>query len=193
MKKKKNKGYDRRYYFIDKDFQTKFILRFCAVVAISSIIIGGLIFMLSRDSTTVAIENTRVQVKTTSDFILPVLIQTIVVVSIFSALVVAVMTLLFSHKISGPLFRLKREIDTLKEGDLGRNFNIRASDQLQALSKSLNDMSVSMRQRYVEVKDKCKNLKGLLEQKKFSLSEDDKKHVAKVLEEIDTVLKRFKT
>ena len=190
---KKKKGYDRRYYFIDKDFQTKFILKFCAVVAVSSIIIGGLIFMLSKGSTTVAIENTRVQVKSTSDFILPVLIQTVVVVSIFSALVVGVLTLLFSHKISGPLFRLKREIDTLKDGDLGRNFNIRASDQLQALSKSLSDMSVTMRQRYVEVKDKCKNLKGLLEQKKFSLSDDDKKHVAKVLDEIDTVLKRFKT
>ena len=189
----KNKGYTRRNYFIDSRFQTKFILKFCAVVFVSSLLIGAIIFLLSRNSTTVAIENTRVQVKATADFILPVLVQTIVVVSIFSALVVAVLTLLISHKISGPLFRLKREIDTLRDGDLGRNFNIRASDQLQALSKSLNDMSISLRQRYVEVKDKCKNLKGLLEEKKYSLSEADKKQVAKVLEEIDGLLKRFKT
>ena len=189
----KKKGYSRRNYFIDSQFQTKFIFKFCAVVFISSLLIGAIIFLLSQNSTTVAIENTQVQVKNTSDFILPVLVQTIVVVSIFSAFIVAGLTLFISHKISGPLFRLKREIDTLKDGDLGRNFNIRASDQLQALSRSLNDMSISLRQRYVEVKDKCKDLKGLLEEKKYSLSEDDKRYVAKVLDEIDALLKRFKT
>ena len=77
-----NKGYSRKHYFIDKEFQTKFILRFCGVVVVSSLLIGILIFLLSQNSTTVAIENTQVRVKTTADFILPVLVQTIIVVSI---------------------------------------------------------------------------------------------------------------
>ncbi|MFC1515017.1 hypothetical protein ACFL5X_03860 [Candidatus Omnitrophota bacterium] len=190
MKKQK---YSRRHYFIDKQFQTNFILKFCLIVLVSSVLIGALVLLLSKGSTTVAIENTKVQVKTTSDFILPILLQTIAVVSLFSAFAVGFLSLVSSHKISGPLFRLKREIDILKDGDLGRNFNIRASDQLQALSKSLSEMSVNMRRRYVEVKDKCKDLKGMLEEKKYSLSAEDKAQVAKILAEIDITLKRFKT
>jgi methyl-accepting chemotaxis protein len=186
------KGYSRRNYFIDKQFQGKFIMKFCALVVVSSLLIAALIFVLSQNSTTVAIENTKVQVKTTSDFILPVLIQTVIIVSIFTALAVIILTLFISHQISGPLFRLKREIDKLKDGDLGRNFNIRSSDQLQALSKSLNDMCISLRQKYVDVKDRCLELKEFLEDKKVTLSVDDRRKATKILKEIDSALKNFK-
>lgn len=185
-----NKGYTRKHYFIDKEFQTRFIVKFCAIVVVSSLLIGGLIFILSKNSTTVAIENTKIAVKSTADFILPVIMQTIIVVSAFSALAVAILTLFISHKISGPLYRLKREIDFLKEGDLSRNFNIRSKDQLQGLSKSLNEMCISLRQRYVDLNDKCKALKHYLEDKDFKPQREE---VVRILEELDKTLDNFKT
>ena len=57
----------RRNYFIDKSFQTKFIIKFCMIVMVSSLLIGVFLFFLSRNLTTVAIENARVIVKSTSD------------------------------------------------------------------------------------------------------------------------------
>ena len=45
-----------------------------------------------------AIENTRVTVKKTSDFIFPITVQTVTVVSLFSGMAIIVLSLLTSHK-----------------------------------------------------------------------------------------------
>ncbi len=183
----------RRNYFIDKSFQLRFILKFCIIVAASSVLIGFLIFFLANASTTVAIENTKVTVKSTSDFILPVIVYTLLIVSVFSAVAVSIVTLLVSHKIAGPLYRLKNQIEALKDGNLGINFNIREKDQLQLLAKTLNGMCVSLKQKYSELKDKYKDLNHYLGKKNFCVSEDDKQEIARILEDIDKALNFFKT
>ncbi len=143
----------RRNYFIDKSFQGKFILRFSLIVIISSIIIGGLLLFLARSSTTVAIENTKVVVKNTADFLLPLILVTLIIVTIFSAISVALLTMLVSHKISGPLYRIKKEIEKLHSGDLTADFRIRKGDQLQELVNSLNQMTAAMQQKVKQLKD----------------------------------------
>jgi len=182
----------RKQHFIDKSFQSKFILKFCAIVIISSLLIGGLMFLLSQDSTTVAIENTQVVVKRTADFILPIMVGTLLIVTLFSAATMIVITLLTSHKIAGPLYRLKQEIDTLKDADLTRNFNIRAKDQLQALAKSLNDMSDSLRSKHRDLKNKCSVLITYLKNKDFRIQPEQKEEFSKMLQEIEEVLNYFK-
>ena len=47
--------YRRRNYYIDKDFQTKFILKFCSLVAFGSLLTVALIYRSARHSTTVGI------------------------------------------------------------------------------------------------------------------------------------------
>ena len=182
----------RKNYFVDKKYQGEFVLRFCLVVLVSSFSIGLFIYINSQQSTTVAIENTKVVVKTTADFIRPVMTQVIVIVSFFSALVVAVLTVFTSHKISGPLFRMRRESESLKEGDLTRNFTIRAKDQLQELSRSLNSMGSALRQKHVELKEKSLALKKYLKDKDFSVTPQEKEDLEKLLDEIDEALKYFK-
>jgi len=72
----------RKNYFIDKSFQTRFILKFCSLVIAGGLLTVGLLYCLARQSTTVAFMNSRVVVKTTADFILPILIQTAAIVVI---------------------------------------------------------------------------------------------------------------
>lgn len=184
--------YKRKKYFIDKPFQTKFIFKFCIIVIVSSLMIGGLILFLSQRSTTVAIENTKVVVKNTADFILPVVLVTIVVVSFFSSLVVLVVALLISHKISGPLFRIKREIGHVEDGDLTPDFQIRAKDQLKEIAKSLGDMCSALRQKHTGLKEKISELKDYIKEKGFSASQDEKARLTEMAVEIENILKRFK-
>ena len=188
-----NQPYKRKNYFIDKNFQTKFILKFCLIVIVSSILIGGILFFLSRNSTTVTIENTKVTVKRTSDFILPVMIQTILIVSVSSALVVALLTIFISHKIAGPLYRLKKEIDALGDGNLGVNFYIRTDDQLQNLSGSLNQMVSSLRAKHLELKEKLKDINKSLEGNRLCLPDKEKEEMLKKLNDLESILNFFKT
>ena len=145
--------YKRRNYFIDKKFQGRFILKFCAIVIISSVLIGGILFFLSTNSTTVAIENTKVKVKNTADFLLPIIAVTVIIVTLFSALSVAILSMLISHKIAGPLYRIKNEIERLRIGDLGANFHIRKGDQLQELAISLEQMTQVLQEKVKQLKE----------------------------------------
>lgn len=183
------KKYKRRYFFIDKNFQTKFILKFCAIVIVSSLLIAGLLLFLSRDSTTVTIENTNVLVKKTADFILPMLIQTIVVVLAFSSIAVIIVTLFTSHKISGPLYRLKREVEALSKGDFKRNFNIRGNDQLQEFSQALKEMCDSLTDRQLRWKEKQSKLREYIEN---NLPGEKKEPLLEILSEVEKEVDGFK-
>ncbi len=177
----------RRNYFIDKKFQSDFIVKFCIVVIIASVIIGFLIAYFSKNFTTVAIENTRVLVKTAADFMLPVIIITIIIVNFFTAIAVIALTMFTSHKIAGPLYRLKREIQHLQKGNLNANFKIRKTDQLQDFASALSDLSDMLRDRYTLLKDKTEQLKKVIDS-----SCDNKEVVSAKLSEIEDLLKQFK-
>jgi methyl-accepting chemotaxis protein len=178
----------RRNYFIDKNFQTKFILKFCFITILAAALIGILLFFLSSQSTTVAIENTKINVKTTADFLLPIIIQTLLLVTLFSAILVAMLTLFVSHKIAGPLYRLKHEIDKLGQGDLSVNFHIRSGDQLRQLSDSLTAMASSLKDKIASLKRESAQLKLTLQNSNF----EGKKQLEEKINSIEETLNNFK-
>ncbi|MCX7927458.1 MAG: HAMP domain-containing protein [Candidatus Omnitrophica bacterium] len=185
-------NYKRRQYLVDKDFQIGFILKFTLIVILSSLAIGALVFYLTKSSTTVAIENTKVVVKSTADFILPVLTLTVLVVMFFSSIVLAVLALVVSHRIVGPLYRLRREIELLQEGDFTRQFQVRNRDNLKDLAKSLNTMTKLLREKHDSLKKKSAVLKDFLVQHNYTVSIEDKEKFSALLKDIDDILSSFK-
>lgn len=172
----------RRNYFIDKEFQSKFIMKFCLLVVLAGTIITGMLYLVGKWSTTVAIVDSRVVVRTTADFLLPILLQTVLVVTVIVGLATIIITLLFSHKIAGPLYRFKKAIEAVKTGDLSVNFNLRNYDQLKGLSNEVNAMIDKTREQVNAIKADLANLKA----KKGSISEQD-------LEDLDKKINYFKT
>lgn len=197
MDKINTKTYKRRNYFIDREFQAKFILKFCALVALGGLLTIAILYFLAMKSTTVSIVNSRVVARTTADFILPILIQTVFIVMIIVSMATVIVTLFVSHKIAGPLFRLKKTMQALGKGDFSSDFHIRNLDQLQELADVVNGM-------IKKVRDGLNGLKaGLLslKEKLDSISEQEvpqNKQKAlgeskKILEEINKSIEHFKT
>ncbi len=182
----------RRTYLIEPSFQGRFIFRFCLVVVMASMLIGGILFYLTSNSTTVAIENTKVFVKPTSDFILPMMIWTLAGVTVVAALAVLFLTMYFSNQIVGPIYRLQREIDLMKDGDFMRNFSIRENDQLQALAQNLSLMTEKLRARHLELKNACQSLFYFMEEKGYVLSPHERDAVKSHLDDIRIILDYFK-
>ena len=182
----------RRNYLVDRNFQVGFIFKFGVTVIISSFAIGGLIFYLTRNSTTVAIENTQVIVKSTADFILPILVLTVVIVAFFSSLALSAMALIVSHRIVGPLYRLRKEVEMFKEGDFTKEFQVRNKDQLKDLAKSLGEMSSTLRKRHTELKRRSGQLQQFLKERNYNIPFEDKERFSLLLEGVDQVLGFFK-
>lgn len=159
----------RRILFIDKKFQSRFIINFCSLVAGGGLITIAILYLFTMNTSTVSIVNSRVVVKTTADFLLPLLVQTVAVVMIIIGMATVAVTLLASHRIAGPLYRLKKVINSLGEGDFSEDFRIRSRDQLQDVAELFNKMIIKLRGRLKAIEKDVRDIKD----KANNISEDD--------------------
>ena len=176
------RGHKRSNYFIDRQFQARFIIKFCLLVVLAGMITTGILYFTGKRSTTVAIVGSRVLVRPTADFFLPLFIQAELAALVICGLATIIVTLLFSHKIAGPLFRFKKAIEGVKSGKLSGNFHLRHHDQLKVLSQEVNAMIDKIREQINLVKAEVAHLKA----KKGNISQQD-------IEELDKKISYFET
>jgi methyl-accepting chemotaxis protein len=142
----------RLNYYIDKKFQTSFIIKFCAIVALGSVMTIGILYLLSGQSTTVLMTNARTHVLPTSEYILPLIIQTVLIVLVMVGIGTIIQVLLISHKIAGPLYRLKEGFKKVKSGDFTIGLNLRQPDQLKDVANDFNETISHIKFKLQEVK-----------------------------------------
>lgn len=173
----------RKNYFIDKKFQSIFIVKFCALVVIGSLISGVIIYIMSKSTVTTTFENSRLIMKSTADFILPAVLLSSTIVIAITGLAAIVVTLFASHKISGPLYRMEKDIEEVAAGNLKKKFTLRESDQLKMLAKSFDNMTDELRDNINLIKG------GISELERLAGSDEEKKKI----EDIKKVLSKFNT
>lgn len=191
------KIHKRRIYFIEKSFQAKFILKFCALVFLGGLLTIGILYIWAMRSTTVSIINSRVVVRTTADFILPILIQSVIIVTIIVSIATIVVTLFVSHKIAGPLYRFRKVMNALGEGDFAYDFKIRRLDQLQDLAEIFDNMIKKIRSQLTALKANFYALKEKLENiSEHEVSEHKRSYLGelkKISGELNKIINYFKT
>lgn len=153
-------------YFIDKPFQLRFIYRFSILIIISLAVailaLGvvnnfrynkGLYFMtdskklqaLYNESDTDKAKDTIVLNKYFNmgkpENIFEIYVKPLVGMSVIFILVIALFGLFISHKMAGPVYRIKRTLEEAASGKIDiktLRFRLRKGDELQDLVESLN-------------------------------------------------------
>lgn len=148
----------RRNYFIKKKFQANFILKFCSLVVAGSILSGLIIYLMSKSTVTTVFENSRLSIKSTADFILPAVLLSSLMVIVVIGLAAIIITLLVSHKIAGPLYRMEKDVHEVASGNLKKRFNLRCTDELKLLAESLDGMAQNLRQGVDDIKSAVSEL-----------------------------------
>jgi methyl-accepting chemotaxis protein len=175
----------RKNYFIDKDFQTRFIVRFCLCVAVMGGFIILALYALTGKATTVSFVNSRVVVQTTADFLFPLLLQTFVISMIVVGLATVIVTLFISHRIAGPVYRFKSVLASLSEGDFSLGCRIRPTDSLQDVAAAFSTMLANVRRTFDRVDQDLVKLKE-------KLNAGDLAEIKKSVSELDKALHHFK-
>lgn len=158
MLKLRPSKFKRRQYFIQKEFQFKFILKFCLVLFIGIIVSTGLLFFLSKDTLTSSFEQSRLVIKKTAFAILPSVFLSNLITLALITLAAIIVTLLVSHKLAGPLFRFQKELNQIAEGNLTQAIKLREKDQITAMAESLEQMRVSLQKKVVAIKDEVEGV-----------------------------------
>lgn len=180
----------RRNYFINKAFQTEFILKFCTVVALGCIVFGLMLYMFSSSTLTTSFENSRLVVKSTADYLLPGLLFGGVTVGLLTAIVTSIVVLLMTHRVAGPMYRFEKCAQKVGSGDLSPDLSIRKKDQFQSLVGAFNKMTNDLNAGLLEVIGVSEKLDSLIEE--LSDSSDNEILLKEDIKKILTELKKDK-
>lgn len=160
--------YKRRHFFVKKEYQAKFILKFCLIVLAGSVISTGLIYFFSQGSLTSSYENSRLVIKKTAMAILPAIIYTNIITLIMITLATIGAVLFISHKIAGPMFRFEKELKLIGRGDLTKIIRLRKDDQITDMAESLNKMTTRLHDKVFAIRAAVENLIATAEKQNTS-------------------------
>ncbi len=150
----RKKSVRRKQYFIKKDYQFTFIMKFCLLVLIGAVLSSGLLFFFSQGTLTSSFEDSRLVIKQTSFAIMPMVIYTNLFSLAFITIATIAVVLFISHRIAGPMFRFEKDLKEIGEGNLMKNISLRKKDQFTDMANSFNTMTTGLRDRILEV-DGC--------------------------------------
>jgi methyl-accepting chemotaxis protein len=179
-------SYARRKYFINRKFQVEFSFSFLLIIAAASITVMLLFFYNSRGTLTAGYTGSEVKLLQTGAYFLPSLIISTIVIVIFSCLTGAMVMILLSHRLAGPLFRFQMALDELSSGNLTLRFNLRGKDQFNDLADRINALAVVLDGRMGDIKSRSAEISGIVEDlRSASVSRPKlKEEIALPLEEI---------
>jgi len=130
----------RKTHLIKKEFQYKFILKFCLIILAGVIVSTSLLFAFSQDTLTSSFNQSRLVIRSTGYAILPAVVYTNLITLGLVTLAAFIVILYLSHKIAGPIFRFEKELKNIGEGDLTVKIVLREDDQVKDMADSINQM-----------------------------------------------------
>ncbi|MBN2754038.1 MAG: methyl-accepting chemotaxis protein [Candidatus Goldbacteria bacterium] len=187
------KGYKRKIYIVDKKFQYKFVLMLLFFILIT-------VFTVSFTTFYVIWQNVieefffvpeaskklgDIYIKTTELLILP-----LIVLSVVSCIA----GILISHRIAGPVYRMKKVAEEIAKGNLCVSVKFRKSDELHGLADSMNAMIAGVRNLVKEDRNTINKIMAVSDK----LTKDIKKHkglkaeVKKTINELNSIIKTLK-
>ena len=138
---------NRRILFIEKAFQLRFIAKVTTVVVLGTVLTGGLLYLLADKEFGRAFYSAHYQARSSWELLLPAVLAASFVSMCIVAVVAVVLTLYDSHRIGGPLYRFRANLETIAGGDLTLMTNLREGDELRPLSEAMNDMTRGLREK----------------------------------------------
>lgn len=153
----------RKTLFIQKQYQLKSILTVIAMIAISGIISGIILYLLLSSELAAELQAAHTNLKNTSDSLAPAIILGNIVTILITGTVAAIAVLYQSHKIAGPLYRIKTICDDVSEGKYETMTSLRKDDQLIDLASSFEKMLSSIKARHTKSQSLIKIAKDKVE------------------------------
>ena len=138
-------SFKRRRYLVNRHYQMAFMVRLfwvvLAVTAVSSVVCSLLLWR------TMSFPGQGLHVALLTSALIAV--ATLLFVELLLAVpIIFVLGLRQSHRVIGPVDRLKRVIDDIGKGDFTQRITLRDSDDLDGLAKAINQMAEQLQRRF---------------------------------------------
>jgi methyl-accepting chemotaxis protein len=169
----------RKKYIIEGNFQARFILRFVLIIVGVTLLSTGSILLLfylkyqygGTDPGGILI---RVTPEGTSDVssLFSVVFTPLIAANLLVLVISIPFTLLYSHKIAGPIYRLQQCLDLLLSGEMDFIITLRRHDEFKYLADKMNALIDYMRRNVGDVRMSYRVIRKRIGQIKKIASED---------------------
>lgn len=145
---------NRKIYFIKKDFQTRFILRFVMTATAWAAATVVLFVMLAEKRLEEVRYSTHISVKSTADLLLPSALSAQLVTLLIFAAALAYAIYSLWRRLAIPLTSIKKDLARIGNGDLASTVTLREDEEFQDLAADLDRMRSELRSRFVRIKER---------------------------------------
>ena len=192
QKTAQNKNYTkRRNYFIKKDFQSLFALRFIGLIAIQAFLIAVLLMLVARGTLTTSYRGTQLQIQKTSMFFSGSFLIIALVTAAAIGISGIVIFIYLSHRLAGPLYKFERTINDIGNGDVSFRVKLRKTDQFKDMQQPLNKLLNNTDQKISQLKKDIDN--GYTIAKKPDIKKEDLAKIVKVFNNLRDTIGFFRT
>lgn len=170
---------------VETGFKLRFMLVFCLITLTAVSIASLLFYFLTYRELSHDYGEAFFTLQSVKRAIFPLLFASIQSIALLTVvfIAIAVLSLFFSHKIAGPLYRFEKGMEAVGSGDLTCVVRLRAGDQFRQLEKTMNTSINSMNQRVKGMNDVLLRCKTIEERLKTLLETDLQKKGLKELTE----------
>jgi methyl-accepting chemotaxis protein len=125
------------------------LIRIVGVVIVSTLVAVAILYLYSRQQISSSFYSAHIQIRRVSDLLFPVMAAG-AFVSLFSGMVLA---LFLPQKLAGPLYRVQKSLEMIRNGDLTEKVFLRKGDTLTDLAAAVNETTAGLRGRIQEIKE----------------------------------------
>jgi methyl-accepting chemotaxis protein len=167
---------------VEKEFQRWLLVRIFGVIILSSVLAALILFFYARHETITSFYSAHIKIRRVSDLLLPVIFCGASVSLVAGAL----LAFFLPQKIAGPIFRIEKELQAVRCGDLTVVIKLRRHDTLKSFAAKINEV----------IADLNSGAKGLqIEGQKLqvALEQEDKAAIMASAGKLQEKLERIKT
>ncbi|MFC1504844.1 HAMP domain-containing protein [Spirochaetota bacterium] len=190
----------RKTYLINRGFQLRFITKIFLVIFALIFILAVTILVINTqtlvDSERQAVDSARsaltkineiqdpiFKLQLTRDNMKGNILKIFIITVVLSILVVSIVFLFITHRIVGPIYRFKKTLNSMKDGDMSVRVILREKDEMQDLADAFNGMAISLNTKLHEMQT------AISEIKKENVKSDTLK---KNIKKLDDTINQFK-
>jgi len=130
--------YKRRNYFINKEFQGRYIFNYFLLAAIGSLLFIAVFSFFSSNTLSIVYDNYHLQIGITPEILFKKILSTQWLFIVLGGGMVVGITLILTHRIAGPFYRFEKTLDEMMDGDISRKIILREKDEGKDLAQKIN-------------------------------------------------------
>lgn len=166
---------------VKRHLQIWLMIRIGGIIILTSIISALILYSYAHYETINSFYDAHIKLRRLSDLLIPVVLAG----SFVSLLGGALVAIFLPQKLAGPLFRVEKDFNTVKNGDLTIRIRLRNNDSLLSFAERLNGAIDHLDQQMGQIQ----HLSDLLKEQ----SKTDNPDISKTLEQLDQLVSPIKT